>query len=205
MLKPSSLLILNHSRTPTAAKIGRLMSRRLPILSCLMCRNSAILRRAPRRAVSPEVMGAATTPRMARMLPTTPSQCLLMAVTTWGAEALWRPHSCIPPSKKKYELTAAQISATTPSVIIAPKKMGRPIRSFLRHRAISGLWVAWKPLTAPQATVMNKHGKMFCPLTPTEGARFCRPSQNSGMEGHLANRPNIIATAIKSSAMAKIG
>ena len=68
-----------------------------------------------------------------------------------------------------------------------------------------GLWVAWKPLMAPHAMVMNRQGNIGCPLTPTEGPLFARPSQNSGMVGHLTNRPIISATAMKIRAKAKRG
>ena len=57
----------------------------------------------------------------------------------------------------------------------------------------------WKPLMAPQATVMKRQGKMLCPLTPTLGARFCKPSQNSGIEGHLIKRHTMSETAMNSS------
>ena len=83
--------------------------------------------------------------------------------------------------------------------------MGRPSFSFVMQRAISGLWVAWKPLTAPQAIVMNRQGKMGCPSRPTEGPRFCRPCQNSGREGHLMRRHTIRATAMNSRAAANTG
>ena len=51
------------------------------------------------------------------------------------------------------------MKAMMPSVIIAPPKTGSPSRSVFRHRAISGDCVAWKPLTAPRAMVMNITGK----------------------------------------------
>ena len=42
---------------------------------------------------------------------------------------------------------------------MAPPKTGSPSCSVFRQRAISGDCVAWKPLTAPQAMVMNITGK----------------------------------------------
>lgn len=50
------------------------------------------------------------------------------------------------------------MKAMMPSVIMAPPKTGRPSFSVFRQRAIRGDWVAWKPLTAPQAIVMNMTG-----------------------------------------------
>ncbi len=73
------------------------------------------------------------------------------------------------------------------------------------QRAISGLCVAWKPLTAPQAMVMNRHGKIGCPFTPSDGPRFPRPSQSSGIVGHLTMRHTSRAAAMNSSARAKTG
>ena len=52
---------------------------------CSRCRNSAMMRRAERKAVSPLVIGAATTPSIARMPPKSPSQFSLTTVTTLGA------------------------------------------------------------------------------------------------------------------------
>ena len=71
--------------------------------------------RAERNAVSPLVMGAATTPRMASTPPTSPSHPLLMSNTTTDASL-----SPIPFSWKKYVATVAHTRATTPSVIMAP-------------------------------------------------------------------------------------
>ena len=79
------------------------------------------MRRALRKAVSPEVMGAATTPIIARMPPKSPNQPSDTLVTTVGAAAaVVEPTSAAPPSKKNHEDTAAQIRATRPSVIIEP-------------------------------------------------------------------------------------
>ena len=76
---------------------------------------------ALRNAVSPLVIGAATTPSTARMPPIMPSQFSETLTTTSGAEAASdAPVSAAPPSKKNQEETVAQIKATIPSVIIAP-------------------------------------------------------------------------------------
>ena len=80
-----------------------------------------MMRRALRKAVSPEVMGAATTPRMARTPPARPSQERDTLVTTVGAAAaISEPTWAAPPSKKNQEETAAHTRATIPSVIIEP-------------------------------------------------------------------------------------
>ena len=61
-----------------------------------------MMSRALRKAVSPLVIGAATTPRTARMPPSTPSQLWDTFVTTVGAAAeMSDPTSAAPPSKKK--------------------------------------------------------------------------------------------------------
>ena len=71
--------------------------------------------RAERNAVSPEVIGAAITPNMARMLPKEPSQPTVMSLTTTAAL-----DSAKPSRWKKYVAAAAQMSATMPSHTIAP-------------------------------------------------------------------------------------
>lgn len=53
----------------------------LEIFRCSMCRKSATIRRAERNAVSPDVMGAATTPRIAKAPPTRPNHPLDMMLT----------------------------------------------------------------------------------------------------------------------------
>ena len=73
------------------------------------------------------------------------------------------------------------------------------------QRAIIGLCVAWKPLIAPQAIVMKRHGKIGCPLTPTEGPMLPIPSQNSGIEGQRTSRPTKRETAMNSSEKANSG
>ena len=69
------------------------------------------------------------------------------------------------------------------------------------HLAMSGLCVAWKPLIAPQAMVMNRQGK----IVPDFGLMLARPSVSSGSDGHLTNSTTISATAMNSMAMAKNG
>ena len=110
--------------------------------------------------------------------------------------------------------TVAHINATTPSVIIAPQNTGLPSFSLFIQRAINGLWVAWKPLMAPQAMVMKRHGKIG--LFWTNGSvpshagfslrlQEARLLHSSGKVGHLMNSPIISAPAIKSSEKAKRG
>ena len=62
------------------------MSSRRLMLRCSMRMKSAMISRAERKAVSPLVIGAATTPSMASMPPATPSQSLQMIFTTLGAD-----------------------------------------------------------------------------------------------------------------------
>ena len=74
------------------------------------------------------------------------------------------------------------------------------------HLAISGLCVAWKPLTAPQAMVMKRQGKIGWPeMRPEASPILEMPSQISGIEGHLMNRHTIKAMAMKINANAKTG
>ncbi len=120
LLNPSASAILNQSRRDTAAKMGTAITKRFARGLWSMWKKSAIISLALLRAVSPVVIGAATTPSMANMLPKVPSQYRDTEVTTSGACADAAPASCIPPSKKNQEETAAQIRATMPSVIIAP-------------------------------------------------------------------------------------
>ena len=56
------------------------------MLFCSYFSSSAMMRRAERKAVSPLVMGAATTPSTASTPPTTPSQSSQTRYTTFGAE-----------------------------------------------------------------------------------------------------------------------
>ena len=73
-LKPSALATLNQSSRPAPTKSGRATSSLLSFGFWSMRKASAMMRRALRKAVSPLVIGAATTPRMASMPPTRPSQ-----------------------------------------------------------------------------------------------------------------------------------
>ena len=66
---------------------------------------------------------------------------------------------------------------------------------------MSGLCVAWNPLTAPHAMVMNRHGNMG----PDAGLMFERPSVSSGSDGHFTISTTMSATAMKSMATAKRG
>ena len=66
---------------------------------------------------------------------------------------------------------------------------------------MSGLCVAWNPLTAPQAIVIKRQGKIAEPSRLGVEDIF----QTSGRVGHLISRYPPKATAIKSSAKAKIG
>ena len=61
------------------------MYRRESNFFCLNFKESAIISLAERKEVSPEVIGAATTPNIARIPPTIPSQRLLIIFTTFGA------------------------------------------------------------------------------------------------------------------------
>ena len=71
---------------------------------------------------------------------------------------------------------------------------------------MSGLWVEWKPLMAPQAMVMNRQGNsvsvneasVAAPLLPS-------PSHSSGSWGISTKRHTISATAMKSREKAKRG
>ena len=102
VLNPFSSAMLYHIRRATMANSGMQILRRLTTGFWSSLRASARVRRALRSAVSPVVMGAATTPRMARMPPMVPSQAVETLVTTVGAAALSsEPTSAAPPSKKK--------------------------------------------------------------------------------------------------------
>ena len=86
-----------------------------------MCKKSATINRAERKAVSPLVMGAATMPSIAKMPPSVPNHSFEMRVATAAPEnALPVSASMTPFSWKKYVAAAAQISATAPSATIAP-------------------------------------------------------------------------------------
>ena len=86
MLKPSGLAICHTSMAMEMAKSGRQMKRRLRTGVWSIFSQSATMRRQERKAVSPLVMGAATTPNMANTAPKAPSQSRLTRCTTAGAE-----------------------------------------------------------------------------------------------------------------------
>lgn len=83
---------------------------------------SAMMSRAERKAVSPEVMGAATTPSSASTPPTTPSMPFEMVSTAHAALPPCSPSAAesSPAPPKKAIATAAQMRAMMLSEIIAP-------------------------------------------------------------------------------------
>ncbi|MPM88094.1 hypothetical protein SDC9_135195 [bioreactor metagenome] len=91
------------------------MYKRRRMLFCSIPKKSATISRAERKAVSPDVIGAAITPKTANNPPIVPSQFFVMASTITEAFV-----SSMPFSPKKQVAAAAQIKATIPSVIIAP-------------------------------------------------------------------------------------
>ena len=72
------------------------------------------------------------------------------------------------------------------------------------QRAISGLCVAWKPLIAPQAMEMNRHGKIGFLVSAPPGVSLS-PSHTSGMSGNLTNSTTISEMAMKIRAKANSG
>ena len=88
---------------------------------CLNFKKSAIVSLALLKAVSPEVTGQATTPRIARAQPILPSSVLEIMLTTQPCPPF--AIICFPSSPvlpKNAIAAAAQINATIPSAIIAP-------------------------------------------------------------------------------------
>ena len=80
------------------------------------------------------------------------------------------------------------------------------------QRAISGLWVAWNPLIAPQAMVMKRQGntvwsptRVFIPPCPSETCGIPSPFHISGIDGQWTKSPTIRAIAMNMSENAKIG
>ena len=73
------------------------------------------------------------------------------------------------------------------------------------QRAINGLCVAWKPLMAPQATVMKSAGKMLSFSSNRSMPMFSKWSQSSGNTGIFTYRQAISATAMNNRAKAKMG
>jgi len=72
------------SKNPTV-KMGMLTASLLDIFFCLKFMKSATISLADRNAVSPEVIGAATTPSMAKMPPSLPSVVSEITFTTQAA------------------------------------------------------------------------------------------------------------------------
>ena len=70
------------------------------------------------------------------------------------------------------------------------------------QRAIMGLCVAWKPLTAPHAMVMKSIGKMGSEWL---GWWFVKASVISGIHPVCVNMPTRTPTAMMSSATPKTG
>ena len=121
ILNPSALLKLKISRPTVMRNIGREIASRCLMFRWLLLMKSATIKRAERKAVSPLVIGAATIPRIARMPPAVPSHWLDMSLATFAPEyATPVASSAIPFSWKKYVAAAAQMSATMPSVTMAP-------------------------------------------------------------------------------------
>ena len=84
---------------------------------CLILKISAIISLDPLNAVSPEVIGHATTPRTARNAPNAPKSWTEDLFTTTAGEPTAASYF-IPPNTVM--AAAAHINATTPSAIIAP-------------------------------------------------------------------------------------
>ncbi len=88
-------------RKKPTAKRGMLIINLLNNLPCLNLRKSAIIKRALRKAVSPEVIGAPTTPNNAKAPPIFPSRLFEISFTTNAAfpllETMTSFNSPIPP------------------------------------------------------------------------------------------------------------
>ena len=69
------------------------------MLDCLRWNASERMRRAARNDEPPVVMGAATMPSRARMLPNVPSQLAHTMLTTVGASKYWMSERAVCPSK----------------------------------------------------------------------------------------------------------
>ena len=85
VLKLSGLSICHTSSMNVTRNMGRLIASRLAIGFWFMFSASAIISLLERNAVSPLVIGAATTPSIASMPPVTPSQPLHTSITICGA------------------------------------------------------------------------------------------------------------------------
>lgn len=82
---PLGLPICHTSKTMPTANTGRLSMRRDLAEVCFSPNDSERIRRAVRKDDPPVVIGAATTPSRARMLPAIPNQLEQTVVTTVGA------------------------------------------------------------------------------------------------------------------------
>ena len=78
---------------------------------------SASVRRAERKAVSPEVMGQAMTPRMARIIPTPFMVIVLISKTVFAPPP---PSSLMVAPPSRVQAAEAQIRAMMPSATMAP-------------------------------------------------------------------------------------
>ena len=99
-----------------------LMARCMRSERCSMPRKSATIRRAERKAVSPEVMAQATTPKMTKAASTGPSVSVAIRSMRMAACPSYRAMAAFSPatSPQKAMPMAAQIMATIDSEIIAP-------------------------------------------------------------------------------------
>ena len=106
---------------PTA-KIGKHIASLFHFVRCSIWKISAMIRRAERNAVSPEVIGAATTPKTVKIPPTTPSVVPEISFTAQAALLPCSAKACDKPfaPPKKAIAIAAQIRAMIDSDIIAP-------------------------------------------------------------------------------------
>ena len=86
---------MNVNEIPTANN-GIAIAKRLMILSCLYPNASAITSLALLNAVSPEVIGAATTPRTASIPPNAPSHVVEISFTTTAAGPALASASVLP-------------------------------------------------------------------------------------------------------------
>ena len=110
---------IKHSAIPTTNN-GIATINLLTIGPCLYLIVSAIVSLALLNAVSPEVIGQATTPNSAKAPPTFPYTVLEILFTTTAAPPCPNasPNPGVPP--KKLIAAAAHTNATIPSDIIAP-------------------------------------------------------------------------------------
>lgn len=98
VLKPSLSAMLYHNISPPAAKSMEVTISLFSGDFWFMCRASARISLAERKAVSPVETAAATTPIMAMIPPTFPSHDLLIMLTTEAAEPMACPWMTAPVS-----------------------------------------------------------------------------------------------------------